>query len=499
MNAPRLRGLPLFGLLLLPACGPRPTPEDTGHEDDPVAPTCADGPTAPGGDAAPIVGEDGWSFGAGDEVAVSTGSADDLSARVAVADDGSTWVSWYAWELAGIRFRAQRYAPEGEAGLADGGLLVSDHAQESWIMDHALLATPDGDAVIVFADLRTGHRDLHAYRVGPDGAQRWGDDGVSLSAADELDEGPPSAVLLRDGDVAVAWEHIGAGDGATVQVTRLAPDGQPRWAEPVELPCEAGYCGSPVVVPMDGTDVAVVWMESAEWMTDVRSVRARRLDVDGCPVWDADPVLSGGDTIPYYENPAATASPEGLWVAWTAIDGDPTVSVQRLDDDGTVGFGGEPVRVASGRRSFQFDPVLAWDAAGEELLVAWTDTDAAQSQFALGAQRVAADGTLAWGGAGLTVRPWGGEGLRPAAVRTWGDRGLVFIHGEGEQVAVLDDEGVVDAFAVSADAGHANHFRVSETSPAGRWAAVWDDGDVHVAGVGESVGVGTGVDVADAP
>lgn len=487
------RRLPVPSLLLaLCACDPEPIYE----------PTCDDGLVAPVRAPDPVVGEDNATFAAGEEAAVSDDGSWSMSPRSAVAADGSAWISWYSWEDSGIVFRAQRLDASGAPTLGEKGLLVSDEDQATWVMDHSLLVADNGDAIVVFADERTGYRDLHAYRITPEGELAWGADGVTLSDGDDGGEGTPRATLLADGDLGVVWTHDdGRDDVSTVRALRLSEDGEPRWPDPIELDCGEGYCSDAVVAPMEGSDLVVVYLESAELMTDERDVRAHRLDANGCPVWDADPVLDGDAGVPYYKGADVLATPRGLYVAWTALSGSRSMAatVQRVDADGSLAFGDDGLRLSTTSERLQLDPHMALDASTGELVVAWTEANSAQRRFGLTAQRVDADGARLWGDDGLEIEPLSPTCIGAIALRAWGDRALLWYGDQPTDIdgfsgletrlglVVLDGETEVERATISETASGKANARVSETSEAGRWWLTWaddraDDGDVYAAG-----------------
>lgn len=480
-------------LIALCACDPEPVYE----------PTCEDELTAPTGDADPLLGEDGASFEASGEAALAEGEAWSMSPRSAVTSDGATWISWYSFEASGVVFRLQRLDASGAPSFGEDGLLLSEHPQAEWVMDHALIAAEDGDVIVVFADLRSGVRDLYAYRVSAEGEQRWGEDGVALSAGDEGDEGTPAAALLADGDLAVVWDHDdGRDDVSTVRAQRLSPDGELRWPDSLELPCEAGFCDEPTVAPMEGSDMVVVWIEAEEFMTDERDLRASRLDANGCPVWSELPNLDGPTQIPYYEGMELLAVPAGVYVSWTALPSNRPLAgtVQLLRDDGSLGLGEDGLRVSSATGRAQLAPSMAWDADAESLLLAWAESTAQQTFWGLRAQRIDLDGAPAWGEEGLEIEPLEHINTGAFALRSWGDRALLFYatypnEGEGwfgsqarPGVVVLDEDGERSRALFSETASLKSKLRVSESAAAGRWTLTWtderaDEGDVYAAHV----------------
>lgn len=487
-----------LALATLVACDPQP---------DPIyEPTCEDAPVAPAGDLDPVIGPDGATFEVGAETAIAATDAWSMSPHSAVAADGSTWISWFSLTEAGMSMRVQRLDPSGAPSFDADGLQVSLAPDLSWVMDHALLVADDGSAIVVFTDTHTGLWEVHAARISPDGAQRWGEGGVTVSGGDTGDEGTPSAALLADGDLAVVWSHRpeDTDDVSTVRAARVSEDGELRWPDALELPCDAGYCTDAVVVPLEGSDVGVAYLSASEFMSDERDVFARRIDADGCPVWDEDVQVDGELRVPYYTEISAVAVADGLAVAWDALDTDDRLvaSVQRVSDDGAVAFGAGGRAVSAADDRMQAGAGLSYDATTDEIVLIWTEANLAQTQFGVRAQRLSADGARQWGDEGLEIVALSRTGAVPVATRVWGAQTLIWFQEQPVDEAAgfggyesrvglvsVDAEGGLSSTAfLSAYASAKSHVRVSETSASGVWFTSWDDdrqddGDVMGAAV----------------
>lgn len=487
-----------LALLAAVGCDPDPKPEP-----DPYVPTCEDGPVAPAGDADPILGEDGASFSAEPETAIADDDAWAMSPHVAVASDGSAWISWFSWEDAGMSMRVQRLDASGAPTFDAAGLELSLDPEQSWVMDHQLLVTEDGAAIVVYTDTRSGVWDVVAVAVSPDGALPWGEP-QSLSGGDLGYDGTPSAALLADGDLIVTWAHSpeGEDEASAVRLQRLSADGQLRWPDPIELDCEAGTCESPVVAPIEGSDVGVAWLESVGSMTDDRDVFATRLDADGCAVWDAPVQLDGEDGVPYYKDLSLAHDEQGLIVGWSALSADGGLSalIQRVGDDGAVAWD-EGLALSTSLDRLGDTPVLGVDPSTGDVLAIWSEANQAQTRFGLRAQRISPEGQRLWDGEGLELVALGQMNSDPAGARAWGDQAVLVyedspidedagFYGYQTRVnlATVDADGALSTQVLSDEPSAKLKVRVSETSAYGAWTTVWaderqDSGDIFAATV----------------
>ena len=55
--------------------------------------------------------------------------------KVAVCNDGYAYIGFYSKENNNYNFRLQRLDPQGNEMWQSGGILISDHQQQSWLTD----------------------------------------------------------------------------------------------------------------------------------------------------------------------------------------------------------------------------------------------------------------------------------------------------------------------------------------------------------------------------
>ena len=158
-----------------------------------------------------------WTDDAALNTPVETGAHDQDVIKLGVAPDGSSWVGWFDFRPGGIQVRVQRLGAEGVATFAPGGLLVSDHPQNTFVVDWDLDADNDGNCMLTFVDVRNGGDfDAYAYLIAPDGTMLWGDDGVTVSDNTEF-EADPRIIQNTDGDYLVVWSRFDVQPGLYLQ------------------------------------------------------------------------------------------------------------------------------------------------------------------------------------------------------------------------------------------------------------------------------------------
>ena len=123
-----------------------------------------------------------WSTDPNVDNIVYNGLGDQVTPKIASTSDGGVYVGWFDNRAGNYDMRLQRYDAAGFPQFDPNGLLISDKAQNSSLVEWDLIADSSDNAVLVFTDLRNGvDLDVQAYRISPAGAFLWGADGVGIS------------------------------------------------------------------------------------------------------------------------------------------------------------------------------------------------------------------------------------------------------------------------------------------------------------------------------
>ncbi len=354
--------------------------------------------------SAPVVAE--WSDDPAVNLALGEGPGEQVVAHIAAVADGSCYVGWYDQRSGNYGMALQYLSPTGTEQWPHNGLVVSDHPQNSWVMDWALAVTADGDAVVAFNDVRGGSSNLHIYRIAPNGTFLWGADGITLTANANF-KGPPAVTAANDGDVVVAWLDSPDGGDAVLRMQRLTPDGTPRLAAGGVVVSDSGDLSpsGAVIIPTGTGDVIVAYVPTYSFMAD-RQIKAQRFDPDGQPVWPEALQVMDDATLPmghYFQSLADGNG--GAVIAWDVAEGMTfRVRVQHLTADGTELLPHNGMSVADDSFS-QIAPSAAYDVANGEIYVLYRQMTPNQNQRGLHGQKIDAAGGLAWGPNGRQLLP----------------------------------------------------------------------------------------------
>jgi len=292
----------------------------------------------------------------------------------------------------------------------------------------ALTSDGFGGVIAVWQDYRGGSQgSIYAQRVTASGDVVWGTDGVVVSA-DSSDQAAPDVVADGAGGAFVVWQDDRGGD-YDLRWARLDSQGAispaAGGAPLVESPGDQRAVR--LVAGLAGVVIAV-WQDAQGDLTRLRSAHFS-MDVPGALSGADIGALVAADVGIAAATAIASNGVGGAFVAWSSrLSGPGDIRLQHIDAQGGVAHGDTGLVVCSEPHE-QYAPALCPDGAGG-CVVAWEDFRGGTAD--LYAQRVTADGMLAWPGDGVALCTEAGEQYGVAlradggggAYATWSDNVL---------------------------------------------------------------------------
>jgi len=428
-----------------------------------------------------------WSSDPAANLGIATGAGDQVLPLIGSTFGGGTYIAWFDGSTGSFRVFVQRLDIAGQPQLGAGGLLVSDHPQDSALFGWDMIVDADDHAVIVFSDIRDGgDLDIHAYRIAPDGTFVWGADGVTLSANPDF-EPAPRVAQAADGDFVFVWGRDPASGDGDIRMQRLAPNGTPELtAGGLAVVAVAGTNpGFVDVEPGGGGNVILSWLKDITNFASDRHIRAQKFSPTGAPLWPTAVSVYDAFSVPIGYFPGfVTDGAGGSYHVWHRSDGSFFDSfVQHLDSDGTELFVHNGVTVSLTPDMHHLDPALAVEPVGGDMYVFWNERVSNQSQWGIVAQKIAADGTRQWGGGGQTLLPVSAQFKSAPRAGRIGDGAAVFltrdVAGSDELIGIrLDPDGNLvwgtDPVTVSSAASGKSRYPLTRDDLGGA-RLVWED------------------------
>jgi len=324
----------------------------------------------------------------------------------AASADGCCWFGWYdSPGYAEYQVVLQRLDADGSASFPHNGLVISAHPSDTWVMDWALLADRDGNAIVAFADIRAGDFDLYLYKIDQAGNFLWGADGVAITSNGQF-FGFPSLAEAANGDIVVVWPE--GSMNTVIMMQRLTPAGAKLLGDDaLQVAGKSGKMAyAAKVIPADGDNVIVAWSPDYSMDAD-RQISAQKYDPAGSPVWSVEvPVFDEGMMPMGSYFSLVSDGADGAVLAWaSAGDFNFDCLVQHLTTDGAELFAHNGLDAFPGSTWEHLYPDLSFDAASGEMWLFTRAQDTSQYNWGLYGQKLAADGSLLWGTGGKEMLP----------------------------------------------------------------------------------------------
>jgi len=359
----------------------------------------------------PLVVFGQWSSNPMENLGIGAAAGDQAVPKMEATSDGGCYVSWFDSRSGAYCMYMQRLNSMGEAQWDDNGMLISSQPQMTWLVDYDLAVDSNDNAVVVFADIRSGGTndlDIFAYKIAPDGSFLWGADGIGLSPAVNSDFEPaPKVAALTDGNFAFAWQKSGTTDNMCFQL--VSADGVKLWGEDGLnfTPVTDHSYSAPDVVAGDAGSAIFLWKDSyGPIWAPTTELYTQKLDANGTPLWATPAVMvynlgqmsawtyptilsdeNGGAFFSWYDSPSLS---------------DFTVRVGHVDNSGTLVFPLNGIEASTNSMDrLHMNPTITYVSSIDALYAFWVEENVNQSMYGVYGQRFSSAGDRLWGDGGM--------------------------------------------------------------------------------------------------
>jgi hypothetical protein len=369
-----------------------------------------------------------WSNDPAVNNAIATVPGEEAIPKVATTASGITYVSWFSVEAGNYNVRLQKFDVYGNELWADGGILISDNAQETWLTDWDMTVDQADHAILVWNDIRTGNWDVFAYRISPEGDFIWGDNGIQLSSSQGGDAAP-KVTVTNVGNAVVAWQELDAG---VIIGQKIAPDGTLQWGPNGLTLSGANTYSWPQLMPVGEDDIIMKFFDdSGPVWAPTRHVYAQRFSGSGTMVWPQPAVISEAGGISAWTQifPFINDGSDGFFIAWHDDRDNNMLAnmwVQHIGSDGSVLFADDGVEVSTMTGRNHFYAHLALPAGSEDIFIFWNEMDANQNDRGIYGQKVSSAGNRLWPDDGKKFIEISSTNVYPLAGRSTGADIILF-------------------------------------------------------------------------
>ncbi|HLN54138.1 MAG TPA: T9SS type A sorting domain-containing protein [Lentimicrobium sp.] len=347
-----------------------------------------------------------WSTNPALNNAISDLSGEQVLPKIGLCSDGNIYIAFMSNVTGSYNVRLQKLDSQGNELWDHNGILISDHPTDSWISDWDMAVDINDHAVLTFSDVRAGGNwDVFAYRISPDGAFTWGDDGIALSDNSAFNVAP-KVTCTNAGNAVFAWMSEDV-----IVMQKITPAGVKLWGDAGITLSSINSLKWPQLMPAGTDDIIMKYFDDAgSPQYPTRHVFAQRYNSSGVGIWSSPVVISnaGGISAQTQIFSFINDGTDGFYIAWhDDRDGNLIASsfVQHVNSSGQLVWPSNGVEVSLSGGYNHFYPYLALPQGSTDVYVFWNEMSGDQNQQGISGQKLSSTGARQWGNQGTTFIP----------------------------------------------------------------------------------------------
>ncbi len=340
-----------------------------------------------------------WSSNIDEPIGIGLG----IQPQLVSSSDGSLYIAWLT--DGDYQVRLQKFDRYGNPIFEEGGLVISNNLNSSWIAVYHLNIAIDGDnnAIISTVDQRSGNWEVYLYKVDGEGNMIWGDDGIAISNSG-TDNISPRLSVLNDNSIAVAWSQ----NYDSVRMQVINPDGETLWPEDIFIQGNSSTLASPIPLASPDGNLLVQWISQTGpvWASN-SEIFIQKFNLQGDSVWDQASLIVGPVIFPMgnWQQKIIVNNSDNIFSAWTQIAGNvQSALTQQINFNGEMVWD-NPILFSLNTNHFRISPVIKYIEDSSFLLATWKETNNSQAERGVVAQCLDSNGSRLWGDNGIEVVP----------------------------------------------------------------------------------------------
>lgn len=339
-----------------------------------------------------------WSTNPALNLAVCDTTGEQALAKIGSTSDGGSYIAWFDNRSGSYAVYLQRLDPLGNKMWAPTGLLISNNAQSSSLVDWDIMVDDNDNAIVAFTDTRNGgNLNPFVYAISPTGDFLWGANGIDLNPTPDFQANPKLA-QTDDGNIVVAW--IIAATRYQVGLQKISPAGAKLWgANPIVLQSATeGYNYPDVVTSDSGGVILFHTATTGSFPAQTVKLRAKKISASGSISWSVN-VQDLGKIAAFTTPEVYSDNNNGGLIAWHDDRDNNSLQsgfVQRVSSSGSLFFPVDGAEVSLMANRHKFNPVVAFDNTTDETYVFWVETEPNQNQNGISGQKLSLNGTRQW-------------------------------------------------------------------------------------------------------
>lgn len=290
----------------------------------------------------------------------------ELDVQARGTSDGQTYVVY--WKNVGaptnIELRLQIMDADGNQKLGNDGMLVSDQIPMS-TFTVILNSEVDADDNLYIGVTGTGDFSAYAFKFDIDGNHLWGANGVSLGTGV-----PVSIFPLSSGDAIVSWR-----DSGPAVMQKFDASGNPVW--PSTKPIGSNNSLAANFFELSNGDYEVVFHSLLSGVSS--NLYAQRYTTDGDPVWANAVQITNGTTAYNRAYPGVQDGDVVYMGYFSAANNRFDSYLQRINPDGTLPWGINGSDFDTNQTDYEMETEIAFQSGSDYVWSISTYRDASQN------------------------------------------------------------------------------------------------------------------------
>jgi hypothetical protein len=351
-----------------------------------------------------------WTDNAGINTIINSYPGSKYVPKVVVTPEGNYFFSWYGGS-GNLDMNLAYFDHDGFEIWPNGALKVSTHPQNSWVDDYFLAADSEGNALVVFSDIRDGTKSVVVYKIDAEGNHVWGEDGIFFSLLNS-DEFQPKVSVAPDNSVYVFFStNYTNGNDNEIVIHRVEEDGALSWGADGQSFNED--FGANWVLPSgqaneDNSITIGFFRETGNFPATVRWIKSFRCNSDGSMMGSVSTITNAGG-ISAWTDLSMYANRDGsahfVWHDDRFNNNTYEVYAQAIDADGNTLWNENGVLLGMEANGHQLYELPAGLNQNNEFIVFWNRLNTNQSAASLVYQRIDPTGELLETNTGKTILP----------------------------------------------------------------------------------------------
>ena len=337
-----------------------------------------------------------WSDNPALNNAISILPGDQVIPKIATCTNGDSYIGFFSQESGNYNLRLQRLDSQGNQLWAANGILISNHASDSWLTDWDMAADANNHCIMTWQDVRNGNNNAYAYRISPNGNLVWGNNGIALSDNAEFNASP-TVVTTPAGNSVFAWMS-----GNVIIMQKISPTGNKLWGANGITLTSPNRLMWPQMVTVGNDDILMKYYDDSGMPNaPTRHIYAQRYNSNGAPVWITPTVISNAGGVSAWTQILSFISDgnDGFYIAWhddRDFNNFASAWIQHVNSQGVVQFAANGVEASSASDMNHYYPYVVKLQGTEEIIVFWNELNGNQNLWGIYGQKFSTNGTKLW-------------------------------------------------------------------------------------------------------